>query len=125
MLLSRLVAATRRSSLQWAKSGDETYLTSLGGYSVTISSIDGDGHPPYRLSILDDQAIEIAAVDWLISPTPYGSIAAGQQNETLNELYKTVRASVVDVGGAISNILRALDERDGTREEAGARQESP
>src|SRR4051812_19914396 len=78
-LMERLVAATEASRLQWTKSGEEIYLTNVSGFSITISSTDGDGHPPYRLSILDDQAIELTGVDWKVDRTPYGSLADSEQ----------------------------------------------
>ncbi len=108
VLITRLTAATKTNGLQWTKSGDASYLTDLGGFTITISSVDGDGHPPYRLSILDERAIEVTAVDWRVESTPYGVTADAEQNHYLGELYRAVRASVVDLKTVISRILDAL-----------------
>src|SRR4051812_1053862 len=102
--MDRLISTTRKSRLQWTRSGEESYLTSITGYSVTVSSEDGDGHPPYRLSILDEKSIEIAAVDWQVDKTTYGSVISGGLNDYLRDLYRAVRASVVDARGAVEKI---------------------
>jgi hypothetical protein len=114
-LLTRLVAATRAGGLSWTKSGDASYLTDLGGFTITISSVDGDGHPPYRVSILDERAIEVTAVDWRVDPTPYGVVASAEQNEYLVELYRAARATLVDLRTVIDRILDALPDQQARR----------
>jgi hypothetical protein len=107
-LARRLAEATTRDAISWTKSGDAGFVTSMPPYSISIRSVDDDGHPPYRMAILDERAVELSALEWEAERTQYNTVIEKPQNNDLAVLYAAARGSVVDVGAIVREILAAF-----------------
>ncbi|MFE6409035.1 hypothetical protein ACFVOR_19150 [Streptomyces sp. NPDC057837] len=103
-LLKKLTRATVSKRIEWVAVpgtwGEPTkFTTSLVDKTLTVWSKDDDGLPPFHFAIYgpDGQQIE--------------EIQAGDPFSYIQELYETVRRTVLDVDSTIDDLIAELNRR--------------
>jgi hypothetical protein len=110
-LAQRLAAATARRDARWQLSDGDVYVWGAAEGTVTVASRDGDGEPPYELSVhnsggekVDELASELLLDD---QPAPW--------NDALVELYRVARRSALgadDIIDALMDRLRGPEDEE-------------
>jgi hypothetical protein len=121
LLSQRLVEATASRQVVWGldeEDNDEDlfeWVTDEG--SVSITSRDGDGDPPYELGIYnpDHEQVEELSSDLVgdDEPAPW--------NEPLAELYRAARRSALRADDIIDALIDALPVSEAETAEGGVR----
>jgi hypothetical protein len=93
---------------------DPDFESSIGPWTVEIQTIDGDGQPPYRLVVLNQNREVIESLETVKSVS--GTLQSvrderKKRNIALRELYDRARRQVTGVDAALDEITRILDEK--------------
>ena len=103
-LATGLVAATLQNKAEWEHLSSTTFaLDTPGGY-VTISSTDGDGAQPYRLSLTTKTGDPMDDLEstWVGSRARYW-------NPVLQDLYVVAKNSALQIDDTVDAILAVLE----------------
>lgn len=101
-LIRLLTGQTERGSREWEKGSSDTEFVFLhNAGSVTISSVDGDGAPPFEIRIFDTAG---SIVERYTTSDP-GS-------EALPYLYEAARKSSVKPSVVVETLLSQLQDSD-------------
>jgi hypothetical protein len=107
-LADRLAAATIARTAEWELDGDDVFLWTAAGGSVTVGSRDRDGEPPYELTVYNPAR---ERVDELTSELLTGDRPA-PWNDALVELYRAARRSALRADDIIETLIEGLPAGD-------------
>jgi hypothetical protein len=103
-LADRLAAATTARTAQWELDGDDVFVWTAAGGSVTVGSRDRDGEPPYELTVYNPAR---ERVDELTSELLTGDRPA-PWNDALVEVYRAARRSALHADDVIEALIETL-----------------
>lgn len=104
VLCERLAASTRAGAAEWDDEGNDTYLWRHAEGAVRVGARDGDGEPPYELTISNDREVRVEELESALLdddvPAPW--------NEPLADLYRAARRSALKADELIDALIAAL-----------------
>ena len=104
VLCERLAASTRAGAAEWDDEGNDTYLWRLAEGAVRVGARDGDGEPPYELTISNDREVRVEELESAL----LGDDVPAPWNEPLADLYRTARRSALKADELIDALIAAL-----------------
>jgi hypothetical protein len=109
VLCERLAASTRGGTAEWDDEGNDTYVWRHTAGAVRVGARDGDGEPPYEMTISNDREIRVEELESALLendvPAPW--------NEPLADLYRAARRSALRTDELIDALIAALPRETG------------
>lgn len=110
VLCERLAESTRAGAAEWDDEGNDRYLWRHAEGSVRVGARDGDGEPPYELTISNDREVRVEELESALLdddvPAPW--------NEPLADLYRAARRSALKADELIDALIAALPRETGS-----------
>jgi hypothetical protein len=105
---------TQSDKIAWQPNGQEASITDYGSHVYRLDSLDGDGVPPYRLSVRrkvqTGQQINQAEIAQVVMRTTGDPKADVEINRALRELYELAYRKSRRKVSRIDDFLNELDE---------------
>ena len=110
VLCERLAASTRAGAAEWDDEGNDTYLWRHAEGAVRVGARDGDGEPPYELTISNDREVRVEELESAL----LGDDVSAPWNEPLADLYRAARRSALKADELIDALIAALPRETGS-----------
>ncbi|HET9545850.1 MAG TPA: hypothetical protein VFO88_09750 [Gaiellaceae bacterium] len=104
VLCERLAESTRAGAAEWDDEGNDRFLWRHAEGSVRVGARDGDGEPPYELTISNDREVRVEELESAL----LGDDVPAPWNEPLADLYRTARRSALKADELIDALIAAL-----------------